>query len=257
MPTSESLLEFHHAYLQTYLPAAPQPISVFPIERGGNQPDVPFNRRDFYQISLYTSGSTVIHHAGQATAVNRPALLLHHPLAPYACAPTSPLTGFCCLFTADFLYGPAYAAPLQKSPLFQLGANPVCLLTDAQCTFMTQLFEQMLAAATSPYRYRLDLLRTHVQLLLHEALRLQPDSPPHLADLGAAGRLATQFLQRLEAQFPVQSPAQPLPLHTAEAFALELGVHVNYLNRALRDATGKNDQRPPGRAYRAGSQAAT
>lgn len=237
MLPSESLTHFHHDYLRPHLSVAPQPVGVFPIAHGVDQPSVPLNRRDFYQIVLYTSGSTVIRYAGHDLAVSAPALLLHHPLVPYACEPVVPITGFCCIFTADFLYGPAYAAPLQKSPLFQLGANPVCLLTDAQGAFLTQLFQQMLTTADSAYRYQLDLLRTHVQLLLHEALRLQPD--PHPLPPDAPGRLATQFLQLLEEQFPVHSPARPLRLHTAEAFAAGLNVHVNYLSRVLRETTGK------------------
>lgn len=96
----------------------------------------------------------------------------------------------------------------------------------------------MLAEVDSTYPYKLDLLRTFVQLLLHEALRMQP-ALPQPAGSTAASRLATEFLQLLEQQFPVESPAHPLALHTAEAFAAHLGVHVNYLSRVLRETTGK------------------
>lgn len=237
LPT-ESLAQFHRAYLTEYLPTTPEVFDVFVLATGVDQPHLPYGRRDFYQISLYTGGTTRVQHAGQELQIEGPALLLYNPHAPYACTPIIPLTGFCCLFTTDFLTGPGYAAPWLASPLFQPGASPVFLLTEEQNAFLTQLFEQMLAEVHSTYRYKLDLLRTHVHLLLHEALRMQPDLP-QLADPTAASRLAAQFSQLLEQQFPVASPGEPLALRTAEAFAERLGVHVNYLSRVLREVTGK------------------
>ncbi len=238
MQRSESLSQFHRHYLQEHLPELPQPFNVFPIATGASPQSLPYSRRDFYQISLYTGGTTQLQYAGQSLLIESPALLLYNPLAPYACTPITPLSGFCCLFTTEFLPGSGHGAPWQDSPLFQLGTSPVFLLTDEQCAFLTQLFQQMLAEVHSTYRYKLDLLRTHVHLLLHEALRMQPEVPL-LADPTAASRLATQFLRALEAQFPVLSPGQPLALHTAEACAAHLGVHVNYLSRVLREVTGR------------------
>ncbi|MDF7814898.1 helix-turn-helix transcriptional regulator [Hymenobacter sp. YC55] len=238
MLPSESLKEFHQHYLREHLPELPQPFNVFPIATGVSPQSLPYSRRDFYQISLYTGGTTHLQYAGHSLQIESPALLLYNPLAPYSCTPITPLSGYCCLFTSEFMPGPGYSVPWQESPLFQLGASPVFLLTDEQATFLTQLFQQMLAEVSSTYRYKLDLLRTHVHLLLHEALRMQPDLSP-LADATAASRLATQFLQLLEAQFPVSSPTQPLSVHTAEACAARLGVHVNYLSRVLREATGR------------------
>lgn len=237
MPTSESLTDFHHAYLRAYPAPGPQPFGVYPIDPATSQQQLPYNRRDFYQITLYTSGTTELRYAGESLLLDRPALMCYNPLAPYSCHAQTPLTGFFCLFTADFLRGPGYAAPLQESPLFQLGTTPAVVLTDAQCAFISQLFRQMLAEVNSTYRYKYDLLRTQVQLLLHEALRLRPELQQTVG-VTAADRLAAQFVQVLERQFPVTSPIQPLELNTAEAFAAYLGVHANYLNRMLRQATG-------------------
>ena len=236
MPASESLPDFYRAYLRAYPAEGAPAFGVYAIDPATSQQQLPYNRRDFYQITLYTSGTTELHYAGETLRLDRPALMFYNPLAPYSCHAETPLTGFFCLFTADFLRGPGYAGPLQESPLFRLGTSPACLLTPAQCAFISQLFRQMLAEVNSTYRHKYDLLRTHVQLLLHEALRLRPE----LQHTGttAADRLAARFVQVLEQQFPVASPAHPLPLSTAEAFAAHLGVHPNYLNRMLRQATG-------------------
>ena len=64
-------------------------------------------------------------------------------------------------------------------------------------------------------RHKYDQLHTHVQLVVHTALRLRDAPPP------SAGRLAAQFLHLLEQQFPVTSPEQALPLRTPQAFAAQ------------------------------------
>lgn len=237
MIANESLTDFHHAYLPRYA-ATPPSFVVHAIAPSPELPVVPYSRRDFYQINLFTSGTARLEHAGESLLITGPALVLHNPLAPYACAAQTPLTGFFCLFTADFLHGPGYAAPVQDSALLQLSTHPVTALTAPQSAFLSELFRQMLAETDSTYRHKYDLLRTYVQLLLHEAQRLRPDFQ-HDPDPSAPHRLAAQFVRVLAQQFPVLAPDRPLPLHTAEALAGYLGVHINYLNRVLRQVTGR------------------
>ena len=237
MQPNESLQEFSAAYLQAYSLGELQSFLIFPIALTEVPPVLPYNRRDFYQITLYTGGTTELRHAGHTLRVEGPALLLNSPLAPYACHQLTPLRGYSCLFTADFLAGQVPSALWHETPLFQLESSPVYFLNEEQLAFFTGLFEQLLHKSAATYRYRLDLLRTYAQLLLHEILHLQP--PPPLAAPTAGRRLAGAFLRLLEQQFPVASPAQPLVLHTPEAMAARLSVHVNYLSRVLREVTGK------------------
>lgn len=238
MITNESLADFHQTYLLHYASAVPPSFSVYAIAPSPKLAFVPYSRRDFYQINLFTSGTARLEHAGENLLITAPALVLHNPLAPYACEAQTPLTGFFCLFTPDFLHGPGYAAPVQESSLLRLNTHPVMALTEPQSTFLAQIFRQMLAEVDSTYRHKYDLLRTYVQLILHEAQRLQPDLQ-HGTDPSAPHRLAAQFVQALEQQFPVVAPDRPLSLCTAEALAGHLGVHVNYLNRVLRQVTGR------------------
>ncbi len=46
-------------------------------------------------------------------------------------------------------------------------------------------------------------------------------------------------MELLERQFPIESPDQPLQLKTAQDYASHLSIHVNYLNRAVKEVTGK------------------
>ena len=55
----------------------------------------------------------------------------------------------------------------------------------------------------------------------------------------AATRISHLFMDLLERQFPIESPAEPLRLRTPQDFAVSLSVHINYLNRAVKEATGR------------------
>ena len=44
----------------------------------------------------------------------------------------------------------------------------------------------------------------------------------------------------LERQFPIETPDRPLLLNTAQAYSSSLAIHVNYLNRAVKETTGKS-----------------
>ncbi|NML67983.1 helix-turn-helix transcriptional regulator [Hymenobacter sp. RP-2-7] len=199
---------------------------------------MPYRQRSAYKISLYTGGTALVQYAGQTLTIGGADLLFFNPLLPYSCQQQTGLTGFYCEFTNAFLSGVDRSASLQESPLFRLGANPRFHLDPDQTAWLSETFRRMLADLASGYRHKYELLRTHVQQVVHVALRLQsnqdPPPPP-----GPATRLAARFLQLLERQFPVASPTQPLALHSAQAFAAQLGVQVNHLNRVVRAATGR------------------
>ena len=42
----------------------------------------------------------------------------------------------------------------------------------------------------------------------------------------------------LERQFPIENTIAPLKLRTAQDFARSLSIHVNYLNRSVKEVTG-------------------
>ena len=96
----------------------------------------------------------------------------------------------------------------------------------------------MIEEQQSDYEFKDDLIRNYIDLILHESLKLKPSQNFNQAK-SAAERLTTVFLELLERQFPVESPERPLPLKSAKDYAENLSVHVNYLNRAVKEVTGK------------------
>jgi AraC-like DNA-binding protein len=51
--------------------------------------------------------------------------------------------------------------------------------------------------------------------------------------------VASLFAELLERQFPIESPGQQLQLRTAAQYADRLAIHVNHLNKSLKDTTGQ------------------
>jgi AraC family transcriptional activator of pobA len=89
------------------------------------------------------------------------------------------------------------------------------------------------------YTYKDDLLRYYINLIIHEALKLQP-SENFDNHKNALSRVTAVFLELLERQFPIESTDRPLVLKTPKDYATALTVHVNYLNRAVKEVTGKS-----------------
>jgi AraC-like DNA-binding protein len=96
------------------------------------------------------------------------------------------------------------------------------------------MFEEI----ASDYLYKYDVLRNLVFELIHAALRMQPATSLH-SNQNASARISSLFMELLERQFPVESPLQRIRLRSATDFANQLSVHVNHLNRALKETTGK------------------
>lgn len=97
----------------------------------------------------------------------------------------------------------------------------------------------MLVEQDTNYAFKDELIRNHINLIIHEALKMEP-SENFAKNRNAAERITAVFLELLERQFPIESVERPLELKTAQDFASSLSVHVNYLNSAVKEVTGKS-----------------
>lgn len=97
----------------------------------------------------------------------------------------------------------------------------------------------MIGEQDTDYAYKDDLIRNYINLIIHEALKMQPseNSSNHK---NAASRITSVFLELLERQFPIENTENSLQLKTAQDFANRLAVHVNHLNRSVKEVTGKS-----------------
>jgi AraC family transcriptional activator of pobA len=205
---------------------------------GVSNPAAAHGRRDFYKIGLI-SGSMTLQYGDRIVEIKDTVLFFVNPNIPHAVVRSSKKRkGYACLFTEAFIASRERTGILKSSPLFNSDASPVIPLNTEQAAFMTGLFQKMLSIHGGDYDYKNELLKNCIELIIHEALRIQP--PPNgLHHKNAATRITHLFMQLLERQFPIENTAEPLRLRTAQDFAERLAVHVNYLNRAVKEITGK------------------
>jgi len=211
--------------------------NVFPLADLRGAPPMTFTRRDYHKITL-CRGRSQVDYADQASHVGANTLFLVTPRVPYRWLPlTDTPAGYSCLFDDAFLLPARTGVVVAELPIFQPGAYPVWEVAEADCAVAEAIFQKMAHELRSGYAYRHDLLRTYLWELIHLVQKLQPVPAP-LATHSAAERVATQFTELLERQFPRPSPPLPLRLRTATDYADQLAVHVNHLNRVLKETTG-------------------
>ena len=201
-------------------------------------PVMPYNRRAYYKISLI-SGRNRAEYADKVIDIEKNALLFATPKVPYHYLPQDDnQTGHFCIFTDEFLIQSKSGVVLDELPIFKPGGYPVFQLTDDDADDIAYIFKKMEKELASDYVYKYDLLRNYVLELIHYGQKLQPATslyPTHTA----SARVSSLFIELLERQFPIESPNQKLGLRTAKDYANRLSVHVNHLNKVLKENTGK------------------
>ena len=201
-----------------------------------------YSRKDFYKICMIT-GKTLIHYADKGIELDDTFVFFANPHIPYSSdVLCTQQTGYACLFTEEFLKVNDRSESLQKSPLFKLGGTPIFTIEKDQKGFLSTIFQKMLAEQNTDYIYKDELVRNYINLIIHEALKLEP-SGNFFKHKNASSRIVSLFLELLERQFPIESPDRPLTLKTAQDYAARLSVHVNHLNRSVREVTGKSTTR--------------
>jgi AraC-like DNA-binding protein len=201
-----------------------------------------YNRRDFYKISLVTNGSPpcqLFYGSFEPLEVDRPALVLLSPVVPHSWTVperTVPTEGFFCVFDDDFIHASAQLTGLANR-LFTANESPVYFPSEVELQFLVGLFTRMRTEAESDYYDKEDLFRSHLSLIFHEAIQMRGTGNSVGNGLP---RIATAFVGLLKRQFPVDLPLQPIKLKSASDFADRLAVHVNHLNTAVQNATGKS-----------------
>ncbi|SKD09730.1 AraC-type DNA-binding protein [Chitinophaga ginsengisegetis] len=211
--------------------------NVFKIEEDGQATRF-YSRKDFYKICL-TTGKSIIHYANRSFEAEGTVLFFGNPHIPYSWETLSTTyVGYTCLFSEEFLNVSERADILQQSPFFKIGGTPILKITDQQRIFLNSIFQKMIEEQQSSYTFKDDLIRNYINLILHEAMKLQP-SENFDQQKNAANRIAAVFLELLERQFPIENPDKPLQLKTAQDYARSLSLHTNYLNRMVKAVTGK------------------
>jgi len=210
--------------------------NVFPRDYCGV---TPYSRRDFYKVSLII-GTGTIYFADKWIYIDRPAMLIANPLVPFAWEPQSEIQqGWFCVFSKSFVGLDNKQEFIHQAPIFTPGTTPIYFLDASAQHTVSEIFLKMTTEIRSDYPYKYNLLRSYLQLLIHEAIKIRPVETGFQKHKDASARITALFLELLDRQFPIDSTAFNLKLRTASNFAESLSIHPNHLNRAVKAKTGR------------------
>lgn len=206
-----------------------------PIEAGKTK-TLPYKRRDFYKVMLVI-GDITINYADRVVPVKKQALYFSNPQIPYNCDNLEKIkNGFYCIFNQHFFH---QFGDLNQYAVFQPAGNHVFELLDEQVEPISTIYKKMFEEIKSDYVHKYDVLRNLVFELLHFALKTEPSTKIDKQQINASQRISTLFLELLERQFPIDENHAAVSLRSASDFANQLNVHVNHLNRAVKETTDK------------------
>ncbi|PZU87647.1 MAG: AraC family transcriptional regulator [Chryseobacterium sp.] len=208
------------------------------IDRLKKTSEMPYNRRKYYKISLIR-GKNRAEYADKVISIEKNALLFATPKVPYHYIPEDEnQAGNFCVFTEDFFIKDKSHNTLEDLPIFQPGNVPIFEIDDELADEIEQLYKKIKKEIDSDYIFKYDLIRNYVLELIHYGQKLQPASKLSTSN-DASIRVVSLFVELLERQFPIETSEQRLQLKTAKDFADRLAIHVNYLNKKLKENTGK------------------
>ncbi len=217
--------------------------NVFDTEKfyfsGNKKSEMIYNRRMYYKISLI-KGENLVEFAGKTVLIEQQGVLFATPRIPYRYTPQNKKqSGFFCVFTKEFMSKSKTGFLIEELPIYQPNSDFVYQLNDEQYLEMEVIFRKMDAELSSDYAFKYDLLRNYLLELIHTGQKLKPIKSTE-APTNAASRISSLFIELLERQFPIENESQVIQLKAPIDFAATLGIHINHLNKVLKETTGKS-----------------
>lgn len=202
----------------------------------GKPTSIPYKRRDFYKIML-VKGQSQVHFADKIIQIKKQALSFSNPLIPYKWEHLDKIReGVYCIFNQQLFH---QFGQLNQYEVFQPNGAHIFELSDEEANQVSEIFERMAKEFNSDYKYKYDAIRNQIFELLHFGLKMHPSDNLEKPTINAAQRIFTLFLELLERQFPIDDSHRMVSFRAASDFANQLNVHVNHLNRAVKETTQK------------------
>ncbi|MFN3847988.1 MAG: helix-turn-helix domain-containing protein [Spirosomataceae bacterium] len=210
-------------------------VNVFRLPHPANKP-VPYRRRDFFKVTL-CRGNSRIHYADKVFSFEKQALVFSNPFIPYKWEHIeTEVSGFYVIFNANFFN---QFGTLIQYEVFQPVGTHVFELDDVQFEYLCGIFGKIETELSSEYIHKYDAIRNQIYELIHFAMKTRPSTLIEQLPINASQRIYWLFLELLERQFPIDENHTEIKLRTASDFAEQLNVHVNHLNRAVKETSSK------------------
>ena len=208
-------------------------------EFGCNATFMPHGRKNFYIIFLLMEGKGTINYADQEYHIADYTICFMNPMVPFSWKPApAAQVGYCCHFTDEFITNALKSNSLLASSLFKPEGEKVFVLDREAADRIAGIFNNIIQEVIAGYANKYELLRSYVQIIMHEVLKKHRQSAP-LEQSNAAKRLTDLFIHLLEKQFSIDANWDIINLRNAGEFANQLSVHTNHLNHVLKETTGK------------------
>lgn len=198
------------------------------------------HRTDFHKISLIV-GDGIIHFEDSKIPVSGKTLIFYHGNVPHVWEPVSEdQQGYFCLFNSHFTDTYLLDTLFRDTPLMNTTMTPVYPLTDEQAALFEFIFEQIHDEVEGNYVKKYEVIVHYLHILLHQTNKLCFQNVHEDKRPVASVLLTTLFMEMLERQFPIDSSEQSLALKKPSDFAEKLDIHVNHLNRSIKEVTGRS-----------------
>lgn len=140
-----------------------------------HQMSLPFNRRDFYKITLVTRGEGILSFADRMVMIKDNVTVFTNPMIPYGYETLSGNEqGYFCLFNEALINNQLKTDYMTRSPLFGVNGKHVLMNDQRMLEMLRGMFENMLKESQSAYVHKYELLRNYLQIIIHESLKIDP-----------------------------------------------------------------------------------
>lgn len=212
--------------------------NIFKISENVNDrlKPLPYQRRDYFKIT-FLKGNPKICYADKVIQIKKHALIFSNPYLPYTWDSLYNVeSGTFCIFNNDFFH---QYGNLSNYPIFKPDGTHVFEIPDELIPSIELVYKRMFEEIESDYAFKYDLLRNLTQELFHIVLKMQPSDEVQVKTYNSSQRIADLFFDLLERQFPIDDSHPQIKLKTPADFADHLNIHVNHLNKALKDVREK------------------
>ncbi len=201
---------------------------------------VVFSYADYFIVSLFLERGR-LSYADKWIEIMPGTVVFANPALPSAWEPMlneeTEEKGFSFMFSNEFIRKEEWGF-LLNTPLLDLTLQQAIFLNQEGLNNVKLLFQRTLEVYQTDDELKDEMMHSLLHLIIYEAMRGKEERP-YKVQHNAAQRTVELFLLLLDRQFPINYPQEKLEMRSATDYAQRLSIHVNHLNRVVKQVTGK------------------
>lgn len=212
-----------------------QPLEFPFIGKGAEEP-LKYNAYNWYNISLIY-GNGIFIFEGKRFKVNKHAIIITNPLQSFGWEDRQKIhKGYICFFNDEFIKNDMRIVYL---PPFRIRSTSFYELQADEVEQIEKIFLRIINEVNTDYEYKMEVAKLLIEDIVHYTMKSKNYQDESLFQSKSAQRIVNNFLEKLEAQFPIEKIEQQVTIDTPNQFATALHIDVNHLNKSIKNITGK------------------